>query len=517
MKRRFSAVGLLGVISTGLLAAQGRSEPVTILWASGRESLPVSLFAGVPMIRLDDLAPRVGATVSTDATAGTATFSVGHRSATISSGRSLVPAGEKLILLPAPASFQAGSLWVPLDFLAKVLPELSAQKVLYRADTRQLILGQGFSRLTVRTFPYPGYTRLVLEPSASVPYEVSQLEGRVLIALQTPYLETDFESEELRDGVVERLSLSKARDREGYLLEVKLGERFASLKAFELEGPHRIVLDLMRSRIPGESSASSRPASGSPADPPAAGVPPRGFLRSITLDPGHGGAETGARGPNGLLEKDVTLALARRLRSLLENELGIRVVLTRESDQIVGLDERTAVANSNKSDLFISIHTNASPRPAARGSETYYLSRDGSDEEARGVAQTENQSAVRPGAPHGDQALDFILWDMAQTAHLNESAALAELLQEELNGVQADDQNRGIKQAPFRVLMGAQMPAVLVEIGFITNPDEEERLGSSEHQGGVAQAIYRAIVRFRERYERRLGAPGDSAPQRDSP
>ncbi|MCI0411159.1 MAG: N-acetylmuramoyl-L-alanine amidase, partial [Acidobacteria bacterium] len=109
------------------------------------------------------------------------------------------------------------------------------------------------------------------------------------------------------------------------------------------------------------------------------------------------------------------------------------------------------------------------------------------------------------GGMGDDRELDFILWDMAQAAHLNESATLAEILQEELNGT-GEEKNRGIKQAPFRVLMGATMPAVLIEVGFITNPEEERELGSSTHQNKLAQDIYRGLVRFKERYERRYGA-----------
>jgi N-acetylmuramoyl-L-alanine amidase len=492
----------------GTVLAQTSPESLTVISSRGRETLPVFRLANVPMLRLDDLAPLVGASLRAEQGSATATFSIGSRSATVSSGRSLVPVADRLILLPAPATLQAGSFWVPLEFLNKVLPEISNQKILYRPDARLLILGEGYPRLGVRTFPYPGYTRVVLEPSTTMPYQVSQEEGQVRVLLQAPFIETEFEREELRDGVVEQLALT--RQKEGYLLEIRLGERFASLKAFELESPHRLVLDLLRSRaelaapvvIPTDP-ARAKPFPAPDLPPPPSSVRPT--LRTITLDPGHGGAELGARGPAGLQEKDVTLALARRLRQVLESQLGLHVVLTRDGDQNLGLDERTAVANNNKSDVFLSIHANASPRTAARGSETYFLSYEPGDEDARRVALAENAAGGRSGLPGGNRELDFILWDMAQAAHLNESAALAEILQEELNGP-SEEKNRGIKQAPFRVLMGATMPAVLVEIGFITNPEEEHLLGNSAHQNKLAQDIYRGILRFKERYERRYGA-----------
>jgi len=214
-----------------------------------------------------------------------------------------------------------------------------------------------------------------------------------------------------------------------------------------------------------------------------------------------------------LQEKDVALAVARRLHRLLEDRLGVRVLLTRDSDSFLSLDDRTALANNNKSDLFLSIHANASPRQTARGSEVYYLSYQASDEDARRLAATENAGLERTVA-RGDADLEFILWDMAQAAHLNESATLAELLQGELQANRADNKNRGIKQAPFRVLMGATMPSALIEIGFVTNPEEERRLGSAEYQDQLAQAIFRGVVKYKERYERTLSVGGSPSGQR---
>jgi len=180
-------------------------------------------------------------------------------------------------------------------------------------------------------------------------------------------------------------------------------------------------------------------------------------------------------------------------------------VLTRDSDVLVSFDDRTSVANHEKADLFLSIHANSSRAASAKGSETYYLSLEASDKIAQEVAKEENQSSA--AAPAGGDtsaspALDFVLWDLAQSAHLKESSELAEAIQTELNGV-SDTGNRGIKQAPFRVLVGATMPAVLVEVAFISNPEEEKKLRSPEFQQAVADAVARAVARF---FSRR--APG---------
>jgi N-acetylmuramoyl-L-alanine amidase len=175
----------------------------------------------------------------------------------------------------------------------------------------------------------------------------------------------------------------------------------------------------------------------------------------------------------------------------------------------VALDERTAIANNYKADLFISIHSNASRARVAKGSEVYFLSYQASDDEGRRIAQIEGEALLEAPAGLGtDVAL--ILWDMAQAEHLEESSSLASRIQEEL-AVVTGSEGRGVKQAPFRVLVGAAMPAVLVELAFISNPDEEKLLTSDAYQGKLASALARGIARFEQQRADR-GAFSRSAP-----
>jgi N-acetylmuramoyl-L-alanine amidase len=226
-------------------------------------------------------------------------------------------------------------------------------------------------------------------------------------------------------------------------------------------------------------------------------------LRIVALDPGHGGAEVGAEGKNGLVEKDLSLAIARQLRELLQERLGVQVVLTRDGDRDLALDERAALANNNKADLFISIHADASPSRDAAGSSVYFLSYSSSEGEV-----TSARAQKQPSAS-ADAGLDFILWDMAQASHLSQSSRLAEILQEELLAITGTEKgNRGIKQNTFRVLKGATMPAVLVEVGFISNPQEEELLKTRAHQESLAEALYRGVLRFKDVYEYEPRAEG---------
>ena len=168
----------------------------------------------------------------------------------------------------------------------------------------------------------------------------------------------------------------------------------------------------------------------------------------------------------------------------------MRVVLTRNEDAELPLDTRVAVANQQKADLFISLHLNSSPGRGAQGAETYFLNLVASDERAAQAAQAENDS----GDPLTD--LQLILWDLAQSHHMAESQRFAGLIQEELNEA-LELRNRGVKQAPFRVLMGAAMPAVLVELGFLSNPQEEERLLDPLYRSRLADALVDAVSRYK--------------------
>lgn len=269
----------------------------------------------------------------------------------------------------------------------------------------------------------------------------------------------------------------------------------------------------------------SRPAVPAESEGPAAGRAQTPGMRTIVIDPGHGGQAVGALGPGGLSEKDVTLDIARRLRDLIARRLGLQVILTREQDVDVPLDERTEKANYWQADLFLSIHANGYRMQQVRGPETYFLSAAASDSIAQRVAASENLGAgaeddardddaagaadpAAAGVAGQDQALDFILWDLAQTQHLRESSLLAEIIQSNLNGLW-QMRDRGVKQAPFRVLKGATMPAVLVEVGYISNEDDAGRLADVAFREQIAETLYRSITAFREQYAVLVGAVPD--------
>ncbi|HHL39756.1 MAG TPA: N-acetylmuramoyl-L-alanine amidase [Deltaproteobacteria bacterium] len=234
---------------------------------------------------------------------------------------------------------------------------------------------------------------------------------------------------------------------------------------------------------------------------------PGGALKVIVIDPGHGGRDSGAIGPGGLKEKDVTLEVALETARRLRSATRATVLLTRTTDEYVTLEDRTAFANSRGADIFISIHANAARRAGARGVETFFLSFEASDEDAREVAAFEND-VIRLDTEYNDAVesdLMAILWDLTQTETHHASSMLAESVHRALTAYTGGE-NRGVKQAPFIVLFNATMPAVLVEMGFITNPSEEKRLSESGFQKKIAEAIVKGVLDFEGVYRKRMGS-----------
>jgi N-acetylmuramoyl-L-alanine amidase len=274
--------------------------------------------------------------------------------------------------------------------------------------------------------------------------------------------------------------------------------------------------------IASEAPAPRRPvAAGDDTPPRRAPVADPGNQRpaqrrdrwTVIVDAGHGGVDNGMSGPIGggpkIYEKDITLSVAMKLGTTLKRQ-GVDVVYTRTADTLIALDDRGRIANREGGDLFISIHVNAANPTwkdpgGARGYETYFLS-EAKTEDARRVEKMENaavrfeESSVRVGR---DDPLGFILSDMKQNEHLRESSDLADLIQQRL-GTMHPGPSRGVKQAGFRVLVTAYMPAVLVEIGFGTNPREAQFISDPRKQDAIAGAVAAAAMDYLDRYARRV-------------
>ncbi|CAG0927463.1 N-acetylmuramoyl-L-alanine amidase [Planctomycetaceae bacterium] len=366
----------------------------------------------------------------------------------------------------------------------------------------------------IKHWSNPTYTRIVIELNRKTEFSHRLLKKDPLINMEWRRLYIDLAgtvmssrlSKEIpiNDGL---LKAARAGQYDPATVRVVLDiESIEDFKIFPLSDPYRIVIDVTGEKKAAGAVQPIRDNSGKEVpqirQTPAAAVPPDTSLiqqlglkvNTIVLDPGHGGKDPGAIGKNGLKEKDVTLKLARMLRERLTRDAGAKIILTRDSDVFIPLEERTAIANSQDADLFVSIHINASPRRTASGIETYILSLS-NNEEARRVAARENATSTRSVSD-----LEFILSDLIKTAKTNDSARLAAVVQDNLvNGLKKkfdSIRSNGVKGAPFYVLVGTKMPSVLVEVSFISNPDEEERLKDETYLSEVVEGIAAGVMNY---------------------
>ncbi len=213
----------------------------------------------------------------------------------------------------------------------------------------------------------------------------------------------------------------------------------------------------------------------------------------IVIDPGHGGHDTGTLGRNGLVEKDLVLDVARRLGKLITERMGSEVVFTRSDDTFIPLETRTAIANERRADLFLSIHANSSPIRSIAGVETFYLNFSTSRSDLD-VASRENASSQKNVYELKDLLQKIALQDKVEES--KEFAARVQASLYSLSSRTAKQRNRGVKKAPFVVLIGAQMPSILAEIGFVSNPREEALMNRPEHRQKIAEALYKGVAQY---------------------
>ena len=364
--------------------------------------------------------------------------------------------------------------------------------------------------LKVSERDYDDYSRVIVTFPSTLPFSLEK-DGAVLLVRVSSSSSFRLKADPVKSRFIKSFSWAKSNDLYIIIIEAR-HERFRQ-DYFEIEKKHQLVIDFYELAEPPPNETSKAETLQTPAEPekkeespPAseAAIPrvegsaaaARG-VRTIVIDPGHGGLEVGARGKFGTLEKDITLAISLRLKTLIEKNLAFQVELTRDRDLDVSLENRAAIANNHRAELFISIHANSSFRRNANGSETFFLSLNATDEEARRLAYLENNSADldKPLAPENEDDIVMILWDLAQAAYLKQSQRLAEIIQDELNSL-LNTKDRGIKQAPFKVLTGVACPAVLVEMAFISNADEERKLNDEYFQNHIAEALHRGLVRY---------------------
>jgi N-acetylmuramoyl-L-alanine amidase len=419
------------------------------------------------------------------------------------------------------------------------LPDCSRRRLLRFAGGASLVLlvtplaqaargSAGPSVLAVRVWPAADYTRVTLESDAAVKFSQFTVKNPERLVV-------DLEGVEL-NGVLEGLSGKIAED-DPYIKLLRAG-RFkpgvvrlvmelkteVAPQVFVLkpvgEYGHRLVLDVYPANVPDPLLAliekkelqplplDDKPLPATPAEAPQPqqavaeakrpGKPVVDRLVTITLDPGHGGEDPGAVGRGGSYEKNVTLAVAKRLKAKLDAEPNMRAVLTRDSDFFVPLHMRVQKARRIQSDLFVSIHADAFIKPDARGASVFVLSENGaSSSAARWLANKENAADLIGGVNFGvkDPMLARTLLDLSQTATINDSLKLGKAVLGELGNV-GNLHKASVEQAGFAVLKAPDIPSILVETAFISNPDEERRLNDEAYQDKLADAVLSGIRKY---------------------
>ncbi len=465
--------------------------------ALGQLSLVV-LDDGAAYVSAERLAALLKGSWSVKGTRGV--LAVGSRTAQFSRNQArVVLLGAAVTLASAPRLDASGWL-LPEDFVAKGLTRLAPGLTSTRLGAavpapRPLRAPRAFEDLRLRS--YPTFTRIVVESAGAVAYSVEQTAGEVRLRLRGLRLSGP-QAHDVEDGLVKAVRLEPTEG--DAVLRATLDGPVGQLKDFSLQDPFRVVLDIYRPKEP-VSTEGARPVASA--------------LKLVVLDAGHGGHDPGASGPTGVMEKDVVLDVTRRVARMVdEGGLGIKVVLTRSTDVFVPLRERTNYANRHRADLFVSIHANAHPQSVSEGVETYFLSSEATDNEARQVAAMEN-GVVQLETPASRQRtgiLKSILWDLAQSEFQEESSFLAETVLDSMTHA-LHLVNRGVKQAGFYVLGGAAMPAILVEIGFLTNPKEERKLATPEYREATARAIYIGLAEYKRRYDQRMRTAQATKPE----
>ena len=393
-------------------------------------------------------------------------------------------------------------------------PDPIAEKIKAREDQTESIESNqgpstrpapgGMATVTnLRFWSNPNYTRVVIDADREADYYHHLLKKDP--SLRKPQrLYVDLSDSRLGDHIRKSIPihddlLTDARagqytaDSVRVVVDIK---SFETYKIFSLKDPFRIVIDVWGSK------SARAPDVPRPSDTVKKGgkIPPGSLakqlalgVRRVVIDPGHGGKDYGAPGYlKGVHEKHVSLQIARRLAKKIKAELGLEVILTRNRDQFLTLEERTAFANTKNADLFISIHTNASRDRRAYGIETYFLNL-ATDDEAIRVAAMENATSTK-----NISDLQKILYDLMQNAKINESSRLAAYVQSSTirhlkNKRYSRIKSKGVKQAPFYVLLGAQMPSILIETSFISNVRECKRLVSPKYQERLVEGIVEGI------------------------
>ena len=391
-----------------------------------------------------------------------------------------------------------------MDFIRQAIGSILGLRVEIRRASHVVLTGDiRLPQVTVRSERSATGARLTLEVQPTTPHGVTRTGRRVVVRFDAVSVELAPVSGLSADFVTGVRA-------QGSAVVIDLGPSTSSYRADDPDPTH-VVIDL----VAAAATLPVMPRVQAPPAPTAIDSSSAGGVRTIVIDPGHGGDDGGVTGRGGVLEKDVVLQIAQRLKSTIESRYGLRVLLTRSRDQAVEADRRTAMANNNKADLYVSLHANASVLASTRGVQV--LSLDVGNYSSRPEAVSSAELPV-PVAGGGTRAVDVVPWDLAQLPFAATSATIASLVSQHLKDHKVTLYAKPTARLPLRPLVGANMPAVMVEVGFLTNAADESALTTPETAGAIVDAIADTINDIRRglpsaRHGTHAMTPDDTTPR----
>jgi N-acetylmuramoyl-L-alanine amidase len=479
------------VLATVLSSQTAPGPALTLLAKEGRRALPLTIVGNQEMVGLDDLATTFQLTVREESL-GAITVSYKGKTIVLTPDQPLASVAGRLVSLPAAPSRNGRRWLVPVEFINRALALIYDTRLDFRKPSRLLVIGEmRVPRIVIRYDPLGAAGRLTIDATPRALANVTQETDHLTVKFDADAI--DVPNPPLPDHAPQGL-LQGIRIVDATTLAVDLGPRFAGFKAASqpVDTTARLVIDLLAAQTDTTPAPSTPSPQAAPELPPSFGQS-TSAIHTIALDPGHGGEDAGVKGTDGASEKEMTLAIARRAKGVIEARLGLRVLLTRDEDRSVAIDERTAIANNNKADLFISLHANASMRKTTSGATIYYAAFD------RSVSQNAATGGVDrvPTFNGGAREIELVLWDFAQTRHLDQSAAFATVLEQQMRD-RVPLASPAVDRAALRVLESANMPAILIEVGYLTNPDQAALMRTDAFHATLVQSLFEAVVRFRD-------------------
>lgn len=477
--RRWSLIAIAVVALAALASAQATYAVVT---PDVRRSIPSRNMNGVDMLALDQVAPVFGFALREDTLAGSMTVTTTRQSVVLTNGQASASVGGRVLSMSAPVRRDGRSWYVPVDFLSRVLAPASGQKIELRPISRTIIVGDvRWPQVAVRLERQGTAVRIGAAIQPPTPFQLTRAGNRISVTF-------DATAMDLSLGGATAPELVTAIRADGTTLVIDLGPAASVVRPTEDAANGQLFIDV---------APAPRPGAGPDPNEMARAAGGRG-LNVIAIDAGHGGEEPGAKSDQGTLEKDVTLAIAQRLKATIDARMGIRVMMTRDADNTLPLDRRTSIVNNGQADVLISLHADAAPRPSVRGAQVITLV--GNQYQRRLPAQ--DSSATVPVAGGGTRMINIVPWELAQLPYLQQSNTFATSVVERLRENQVPLAARPQEEMPLRLLAGANMPAILLEVGFLTNADDAAALETPGMQNAIVEALMSALADLRAQMAR---------------